>query len=326
MNNEKRNSNEKRYVFNEEITKEVEYYEVKIRQIVENKTAGHYSNYVGIHLAWLEEEGLRKEEVRYKDIISYVNYLKEENKSIRFINAILLAIDHYYTYLELAKNPVSGVRLRGTISSVPSNIVEYEEILKVYYQYQGLDNRTKRNKVMLGLMVFQAIRTGELEKLEPHHIKLNEGKVYIPAKKNSNARVLKLQSNQMLELQEYLLVIRPQLQRDVKSIKRGRSPKKIDYEAVENQLFFSEKGIGLLKDSLKHIFTIVKRMHPKITSGEVIRYSIITEWLKTNGIRQVQYMAGHKEIASTEHYKKYNMESLKETLNEFHPLQIKESL
>lgn len=322
MKAKRNNNNEKWYVFNKEITKEVKKYIVEIEKIVKKDTARGNGNYVGMHLEWLKEEGINKFEVRYKDIIRYVNYLKAKHNRIQFINTILLAIDHYYGYLGVAKNPVSGIRLKGIIKSVPSNIVEYAEIEEVYNQYQGLDYRTKRNRVMLGLLVYQALRTGEFEKLEPHHIRLKEGKIYIPGKINSNARILNLEAAQLLELQDYLMVVRPQLQRNVKNIKRGRSPKKINYAAVDNQLFFSEKGLGTLTDSLKHIFTIVRRMHPKITSGEVIRYSIITEWLKKHGLRQVQYMAGHIKVSSTERYKNYNLEELKESLNELHPLQL----
>ncbi len=61
-------------------------------------------------------------------------------------------------------------------------------------------------------------------------------------------------------------------------------------------------------------------MNPKITSGKVIRQSVITEWTKTIGIRQVQYMAGYRCVGSVERYKHYNLEELTEELNEFHPL------
>jgi len=61
-------------------------------------------------------------------------------------------------------------------------------------------------------------------------------------------------------------------------------------------------------------------MNPNISLGKVIRQSVITEWTKTTVLRQVQYMAGYRCVGSVERYKRYNMEELKEALNEYHPL------
>jgi len=68
------------------------------------------------------------------------------------------------------------------------------------------------------------------------------------------------------------------------------------------------------------MFRQIKKMNPRITSGTVIRQSVITEWTKTIGIREVQYMAGYRCVGSVERYKNYNLEELTEALNEYHPL------
>lgn len=293
---------------------------------LEESTIRQHGNYTGIYLEWINRENIEIKEARYKDIIAFIQSLQSKITangrpySSRFINRVVLSVRHYYHYLDVPKNPASGIFIRGAVSKVPIHIIRYQEIINLYEQYQGLDNRTKRNKVMLGLMVYQAVTTRELHQLEPHHIKLKEAKIYVPGTNRSLARVLPIEANQLLELNQYLEVVRPQLQRDINEKRPGRKMTKVDQEAIDNQLFFSERGNGNIKNSLYHMFRQIKKMNPKITSGQVIRQSVITEWTKRIGTRQVQYMAGYRCVGSVERYKNYNLEELAEALNEYHPL------
>lgn len=43
-------------------------------------------------------------------------------------------------------------------------------------------------------------------------------------------------------------------------------------------------------------------------------------WLKTHNLRQVQYMAGHIYVSSTERYKINSLDNLKSKLEKLHPL------
>ena len=310
-----------KYKFSAEIESKLEEFKSFMASNgLEENTVRQHGNYTGIFLEWISKETTEIKEARYKDIIAFIQSLQSENHNSRFINRVVLAVRHYYHYLGVPKNPAAGIFIRGATSKVPVDIVAYPEIIKLYEQYQGLDNRTKRNKVMLGLMVYQAATTRELHHLEPHHIKLKEAKIYIPGTNRSLARVLPIKANQLLELSHYLEEIRPQLQSDIYQLRSGRIMEKVDQEAIDNQLFFSERGNGNIKSSLYHMFRQIKKMNPKITSGKVIRQSVITEWTKTIGIRQVQYMAGYRCVGSVERYKHYNLEELTEELNEFHPL------
>ena len=45
-----------------------------------------------------------------------------------------------------------------------------------------------------------------------------------------------------------------------------------------------------------------------------------TYWLKNNNLRQVQYMAGHKYVSSTERYQLNNLDKLQSKLEKYHPL------
>ncbi|WP_345259593.1 hypothetical protein [Marivirga lumbricoides] len=55
-------------------------------------------------------------------------------------------------------------------------------------------------------------------------------------------------------------------------------------------------------------------------SAHQFRASVNTLWLKQYNIREVQCMAGHMHIFSTESYLQNDMEGLKEEVQQFHPL------
>jgi integrase/recombinase XerD len=47
--------------------------------------------------------------------------------------------------------------------------------------YETSDNRSKRNKnYFRSVLIYQAVTTEELKQLEPNHLKLKEGKIYVP--------------------------------------------------------------------------------------------------------------------------------------------------
>jgi integrase/recombinase XerD len=57
-----------------------------------------------------------------------------------------------------------------------------------------------------------------------------------------------------------------------------------------------------------------------VKNAQQIRASVITKWLKSHNLREVQYLAGHRYISSTESYLQNDMEELIEEINQYHPL------
>ena len=68
------------------------------------------------------------------------------------------------------------------------------------------------------------------------------------------------------------------------------------------------------------IVTQARKTNPVLKDSRQIRTSVIMNWLKTNNIRQVQYMAGHKSIKSTESYRNQDLTDLTRQLELFHPM------
>ena len=277
-----------------------------------------YCRYVASYLDYLDKEGLEEREIEYKEIEHYIFQLKKE-KSVGLSKRMLLAVRHYYDSLEVDKNPASGIHIRENRKAILTTVVSYQELKLLHKNYAIKSNRAKRNKVILGLLIYQALTTGELQKLRVNHVKIEQHKIKIGASRKSNARILELDAAQLLEMQEYLLVVRKEMLSNVGSIRAGRSPVRID-EIIKEKLFFSERGSAEIKNSLKHLFRVLQKTNPSISSAKVIRSTVIASWLKIRDIRKVQYMCGHKYVSSTERYNAYNLEELKDQLRKYHPL------
>ena len=316
-------SRQKEYDFSTTTKLEIEQVEkyLKARRYTP-ETIRHYSNYIGLYIEWLADEILEAELVNYEQIKTFIFQLKKE-RSIKYINRVLIAMNHYYEFLGGMHNPVKGLRIRGERRNLQHYFIEYEELEQLYQVYDGKDDRTKRNKVMLGVLIYQGITNRELHRLEVKDIELKAGKIYINGSRNTNNRTLSLAMEQMLDLQEYLLIVRPSMLRSINNgdykQKAGRKTAEIDSK-IERQLFFSESGSCQLKNSLKHLFVGVEKLHTKVSSAKVIRSVVIGNWLRLHDVRRVQYMVGHKYVSSTEKYDLVNIEELEKGLENYHPM------
>src|SRR5690606_19060320 len=106
------------------------------------------------------------------------------------------------------------------------NLLSPDELEDLYYSY-GTENKTdrrtksiladKRNKVMLGLMVYQGLSTTDMKRLTPEHIQPKKGKIYVPSGKMGGRRELALMPWQVMELIEYLSETWPELTRRKKA-------------------------------------------------------------------------------------------------------------
>jgi integrase/recombinase XerD len=139
-----------------------------------------HMNYTGTFLEWLEKESLVAEQVTHADVLEFADQLKQQGYTIRLINRVMLSIRYYFNWLQYdgrsVYNPAAGIILKGTIRHVPHDLLR-----ALYESYPVNDERTHRNKVIVGLLVYQALTRDELQTLRPEHLKLREGKIHIPA-------------------------------------------------------------------------------------------------------------------------------------------------
>jgi integrase/recombinase XerD len=317
--------NKPEYIFAGEVSRQVESFKAYLKdQHQEKNTIRQKSNYAGYYLNWLEKEHLQAEDARYNDLLNFIDYCKLEGMSMIHVNRVIASVRDYYKYLKKETpgiiNPAINLYLKGTIHKVISGIIDFKELEHLYQSYPAKTPREKRNKIILGMLVYQAVSTEELSKLETCHVKLKEGKIHVTGSRRRGSRTLELKPFQVLELHEYLTDVRPEILEGISRSKPARKPDRINKSRLEVQLFISINGSENIKNSLLHLFRDVQKINQDITSAMQIRQSAITWWLKTMNLRQVQYMAGHKHVSSTERYQRSSLDNLQSKLEKYHPL------
>ncbi len=267
-------------------------------------------NSVGNFLDWAEGEQIGYLQISYTDLLAYINHNKERGNSKSTINRKLQGIKHFYNHQQqsgkVKHNPCEELRIRGIIKRQPHDLLEWEDLEQLYKNYPTNNITGKRNKAIIGMMIYQGLNSGEIAVTELKDVKLEEGKVYIPQVSRSNSRTLKLESPQILQLQKYITQVRPVI---------------MAITEQESEKLFITTGTGnRLSNSLAILMEIARKVNPKVKNPKQIRASVITYWLKKHNIRQVQYMTGHRYISSTEHYRTDLLETLQEQIDELHPL------
>jgi integrase/recombinase XerD len=282
-------------------------------------------NELSYYLNYCEDQGIEPEESTYGDILTYIKYLQNKGVKQRTVQVYINGLRHYFNWLIKSEirtdNPTQNITIKGITRQYLHDIIKYQDLESLYKTFKIPDEKgaghrqnwyrisvlsAKRNRAMLGLMIWQGITTAELNRLSASDLKLREGKIYIPGSRKSNERELKLESLQVLDLMEYTHRVRERL--------LELNNKKSEH------LFVSAAGNNDLHNTIQKLIKKLNEMNSKITSAKQIRASVIIYWLKNYNLREVQYMAGHRYVSSTENYLINDMEDLTEDITKYHPI------
>jgi integrase/recombinase XerD len=269
---------------------------------------------------WCAEENITDEaEAGHNDIIAYIKHCTDKGVTQKTAANYISHVKTYYDYLvkvDMAKeNPCSHIHIKGIKKKILYDIIPAEQLEKLYNSYTtimadaGHGRIRKRNKAMLGLLVYQGLQSEELMKLEVRDLQLREGKITVHGGRRGASRTMKLEAHQIYELMDYTSDTRKELLQQA-----GKTPK--DTTALFTT---PRKGEGIDSNAVMQLLKQLQQQNPKVTSLNQIRASVIVHWLKLYNLRKVQYLAGHKYISSTEAYKSNNLEDLKEDISKYHP-------
>jgi integrase/recombinase XerD len=265
---------------------------------------------VKLFVNWMKKQSIEPEQGSYADVLAYMKYCQKNGATQRTIQNYVNMIRHYYDHLieqkQMEINPTKGIKIQGVKRKSLYHIFKPEELHAIYNSYQDETLKGKRNKVMLGLLVYQGVKTEELVKLEIKDVKVKEGKIEIPGGLRSEARILPLESHQVLDFYEYISNTR----KEILSQSKQQTEK----------LFVSIEGGSSLDSCMNRLLFWVRRKNKLVVNAKQLRASVIVKWLKMYNLRKVQYMAGHRYISATEAYRQNEMEGLAEEVNQFHPL------
>jgi len=278
-------------------------------------TIENYVKGVEVFIKWCNRNHTNPELIDYKTILKYIKYLQRKSNTKKTVKHQIGIVKNYFKYLlsenYRVDNPIENINIKGVKRIINYNLLEADELEDLYYsfetdKYQEEYHKytSKRNKVIVGLMVYQGLNTTELIHLELEDLQLYKGKIYIKSGARSNNRTLELKSWQVIELLEYVKEIREEI--------------KVRKNVESERLFIPNNArLGI---TIYHILKKLKKINNKVTNANQLRASVITNWLKQYNLRQVQVLAGHRYISSTERYLEDDLESLHEIVNNFHPI------
>jgi integrase/recombinase XerD len=293
-------------------------------------TINKYSKEILFFLQWYQDEAYRAEK---KDVLAYMAHLKKNTKQqAKTRSARLLIIRHYFNYLIhekiIDKNPASLIKIRGTKTKkllYMYSSQELEELLDKYYQLEVKplkDKLTKptsqfmlyrsycakiRNYTLLTFIIHQGLTTKEILNIQLQDIELQKASIYIPSgTTRGKARNLPLHATQIGTLMQYTEQIRPQMN-PINNILFVPLPKKDPKAKKEAQAGF------------KQLVKRLKAIDKNFASLMQIRMSVITYWVKLHGLRKTQYLAGHKNINSTEEYLPNYIQDLQDDITKYNP-------
>ena len=258
------------------------------------------------YLQWLAERNITIEEAAYRDLLNYIGYL-QESKSKQVTNEHLRAISHYNRYLQIP-DIAYQVRVRG-IEKQQYVLFDEEELNHIYNNYQPKAKKglwRHSDKILLGLIIYQALDERDIERLEMAHLNLQTGKLGVPGgNKRKAARTLTLEAHQILQLHHYI-----KKHRD-KSTEKLISPQAANFTNLHDQF----------KNLNHQIRSLGTELNYNIIKLSQFRQSRITLWIRQYGLRKAQYLAGFKRVENVERYRQQDSEDLRQYFLQFHPLQ-----
>jgi len=290
-----------------------------------SNTAGSFTSTAGRFLEWLEQQNIEPENASYNDILAYISHQRNKGNKARTLQVITGVLKHFYNHLQqdeqVSENPASNVLIKGIKRKTLHEILTPEELENIYKSYsieikreqgkkvppQGNNELArKRNKIILGLIIYQGIRTEELAKLELQDLQLREGKINIQGGKRTEGRTMKLEGHQLYDLMDYVHLTRKQILEATKK--------------QSNKVFISVGTSLNFANIMQKLLKSIQARHPKVKDIKQIRTSVISNWLKVYNLRKVQYMAGHRYVSSTEAYQLNNIEELRDDIRKYHPI------
>lgn len=294
-----------------------------LRKNYSNATIESFISDVRRFKAWLEKENIEIENINYNDMTSYLQSFGNIAQHTK--GCYLRGVKKYFNFLiqkeERIDNPAEFIQLKGLKRKTLYDILNRQELDKLYNSYtlpneQCKDKNQnwfkakvlalKRNKVILGLMLYQSLDTKDLKLLTVGDVKLREGKIFIPGTRRSNERELKLEALQIIDLMEYLLKTRNEI---------------IQLTGKQSaQLFISIGTSERFANIMVYLLKRLQQLNKKVTSAKQLKASVIVHWLKLYNLRQVQYMAGHRYVSSTESFLVNEMDGMIEDIDKYHPI------
>jgi len=291
-------------------------FQTYLQKYYRKDTVIYYTRAINNYLANVQNA----ETASYTDVLNYIGTLRKEQAGISKTQGTLQAVKQYYHYLlHIGKRNDHPCRYM-VLKDKKNKSIQLQDLFTPA-ELETLLNRTERykimevrNKVLISLLIYQGLSTGELIQLTLNDIDLIKGTVHVKGTTYTNSRTIGLQTNQIMLLHKYIHEVHPKL-----LLRRKPSP--LGGE-MERGLLLTWQGSEENGEGINYLTGTYKKQFPgRNINPKTIRQSVITNLLKQGkDVRIVQVYVGHKSPDTTEKYKQSNTEELQHMINKYHPI------
>ena len=258
----------------------------------------------------------------FKEVLNYIEHLRKNyNLHPKTLRHCLYGVKIYFNYLletgQRKDHPCSELFLKDKIDKqIQVDTLYSPETLETFfetYQIRKKKYLENRNKIIISLLIYQALTVKEIAELEIQNINLEKCEIFIKASaeltaKSPQSRTLPLQAKQILLIYNYL-------EKDRIKLLKYNNKKETETSFILGQ--YGEKinphGIGKMINETKPKTEQIKPIK--------IRQSVIANFLKKeNDTRIVQVFSGHRRASTTIQYKQTEFELLQNAVNNYHPI------
>ena len=258
----------------------------------------------------------------FKEVLNYIEHLRKNyNLHPKTLRHCLYGVKIYFNYLletgQRNDHPCSELFLKDKIDKqIQVDTLYSPETLEAFfetYQIRKKKYLENRNKIIISLLIYQALTVKEIAELEIQNINLEKCEIFIKASeeltaKSPQSRTLPLQAKQILLIYNYL-------EKDRVKLLQYNNKKETETSFILGQ--YGEKinphGIGKMINETKPKTEQIKPIK--------IRQSVIANFLKKeNDTRIVQVFSGHRRASTTIQYKQTEFELLQNAVNNYHPI------
>ncbi len=247
----------------------------------------------------------------YQAITAYIGVIRPRCRPST-LNRILSSIKAYYSYLcevgERTDHPAAAIELKDPRSRdiQLQDLLRPEELETLLLRTERYGDLEGRNKVLVSLLIYQALLPAEMEQLRAGDIDLEAGTIYVRPTGKTSGRELSLRPGQVLLFYRYITEERPRLL-------QGRD--------TEMLLVGIRGGAMCAEDITKHVKRSYKSLYPgRPVTAQTIRQSVLANLLKQgHDLSVVQVFAGHRYPGSTERYRQDDVATLAAAVSKYHP-------
>lgn len=278
------------------------------------QTIDSYSRDIDKFFKFLNQEGLRMDEVNLQVIRNFLTNELASGVSKRSCKRRLSSLRHFYQYLYEKKyvdeNYFIFITSPKTDKRFPQTL--YKEQIESLFEAnrQRTDFLAKRDQAIIEMLYYTGLRAAELVGLKLQDVDLRKRIVRVSSEvaKGSKERLVPFTEQCQKTLEEYLKDIRPIL------FAKGLIPRA--------ELFLNSEGDKLTTRGLEYILDSIERktgafigLHPHI-----LRHSFATHLLSAGAdLRVIQELLGHADLNATQVYTHVSEETMKEVYSSSFP-------